>query len=47
MTHKEREHTEPEQTVACVKELHATVDGHPIPAGLSLTQAVLDCPLVA
>ena len=35
MTHKEREHTEPKQTVACVKELHATVsaadpmDGQP------------------
>ena len=47
MTHRGREHTEPVQTVACVEELHATVDGHSVPAGLSFTQAILDCPLVA
>ena len=47
LTQKERKLTEPVHTVAHVKELHTTVDGHPVPAGLSFAQAFLDCPLVA
>ena len=46
-SNKKKELTESVHTVAHVKELHTTVDGHPEPAGLSLPQAYLNCPLVA